>query len=622
MPDAGAATATGSAAPADAAPGCSGGSLRADGWRSTHIQRVLLLSVGFWLCFAAYGCAQMLQSSVNGAGDVGLACLAAVYVALAVSSLATPLLLSLDARVVTAALPLCAAVYALMVGANIAPAAGPLLASCTAVGLAAAPFWSAQGLYVQRSAAAYARARALPLTRANSYANSAFFSLLSSSGIASAAIATFFVLALDAAAVRDLFIFMTALGAAAALILACLPEPGDEASSAVFSLPCARRCGLTAAAAPAPAAAPPAALLVQPSDASSEWQTGVLVSVAEGEKSAPPLAAAAASDTAAAPAFAAAPSSAVVPTPLYMLRFIFSERRMRWSIPLIFEHGVMQGLFNGAVLGSLSRSDGIAAVCIVSVIFSVGALVANLAWHGPLQRPSHGRRWAFVWAYAAHAVFVACLLAWALAAPPPTDEAVPPAVGVGDPRILLAAAALAIVYAIGDTVFFSQIPATLQTFFPGGGDTPQHASCAMASIRLFSSAGNAASTVVSIVLGPQRFWLQYLLTLIGIAAAAASTWHLHKSVCSLDGDAVAGRVIERWRRARRASATTTAAAAPAAPADSKAAASKTEPPPPPPPVASEKAHCGDAGEPAAAPIEPLATPSSPPGLSSGQVSSF
>jgi hypothetical protein len=130
-----------------------GGPLAAPGLRSVHVQRVLLLAVGFWLCFAAYGCAQMLQSSVNGAGDVGLACLAAVYAALAASSLATPLLLSLDARALTAVLPLCAAVYALLVGANIPPAAGPLLASCTAVGLAAAPFWSAQGLYVQRSAA-------------------------------------------------------------------------------------------------------------------------------------------------------------------------------------------------------------------------------------------------------------------------------------------------------------------------------------------------------------------------------------------------------------------------------------------------------------------------------------
>ena len=244
--------------------------LAAAGLRSSHTKRVLLLAAGFWLVFASFGTAQLLQSSVNA--NVGLSCLALIYVPLALMSLVAPQLLSASAGALTAALPACASLYALMVAANISPSPVPLLLSCAGVGLAAAVFWSAQSLYVQRCAVAYARAQGLPLTRAASYQNSVFFSVLASSGAVSSAVAAVFFLTLDAAAVPALFIFMTVLGVAGVVLLAFLPEPGDETTDAVFRAPCSACCAARRKAGALPeATAVVAAVAVSCAAAASHW---------------------------------------------------------------------------------------------------------------------------------------------------------------------------------------------------------------------------------------------------------------------------------------------------------------------------------------------------------------
>lgn len=569
-----------------------------------QVNRVRYLAVAIWILFNSYSCSQLLQSSVNE--TTGYACLAAVYGLFALSAIIAPTVLSRWLPITTA-IPLASSLYILMVYCNIDPVPAPLLVSCAGVGLGAAFLWSAQSLYVQRSAAVYARLTGMSVSAANSLLNARFYAIFASSGAVSAGMATIFMYGVDDG-VRTLFIYLTVLGSVGVLMMLLLVDAGDETTGALIRPPRCLPSGWFKGSATLPVAAPGAAQPIGPGVESpapaaavedvrtglsaaaaaeaaagqtSAWQrldssstspvaanasagqeqalrrrasSALAVSVTDAPGQEPGSADAvhawdimpASSSTnldakgrstrpdamnGAAPA---APVSPVVPSISFMLHFVATSRRLRWAAPLMLYVGLTSGLYSGAFLGALvAKNLGLPAVGVVGAVYSIASSVGTSAWSKLLVRPTFGRRWGFVVAFAGHAVFLCFATGWYVLFGPQAggdpSSASWPSYGVSMPLLLL----VTVVFGATDCLMWSQVPATLATMYPDG--TPE-APCAMASIRLFSAAGTAASVLLSVALKKHLGW-QFGLTGVACALAAAVTRRLHTHVCSLDGDA-------------------------------------------------------------------------------------
>jgi formate/nitrite transporter FocA (FNT family) len=120
-------------------------------------------------------------------------------------------------------------------------------------------------------------------------------------------------------------------------------------------------------------------------------------------------------------------------------------------------------------------------------------------------------------------VWLLCMAAWLAYAKvnPDMDSSISTAV------IVMSIAVIGFV----DSVWNGFIPATLQTYFPIGNETP----CAMAAIRICYSLGFSIQQVMSIMLGPTRLTEQALLLALFLSFSSGSLYYLHSRVCSLDG---------------------------------------------------------------------------------------
>lgn len=198
-----------------------------------QVNRVRYLGVAIWILFNSYNAAQLLQTSVNE--TTGYACLAAVYGLFAMASIIAPTVLSRWLPITTA-IPLASSLYIVMVYCNMDPIPAPLLVSCAGVGFGAAFLWSAQSLYVQRSAAVYARLTGMTVSAANSLLNSHFYAIFASSGAVSSGMAAIFMYGVKDG-VRTLFIYLTVLGSVGVLMMLLLVDAGDETTSALVRPP-------------------------------------------------------------------------------------------------------------------------------------------------------------------------------------------------------------------------------------------------------------------------------------------------------------------------------------------------------------------------------------------------
>ena len=534
---------------------------------ATYSGRVRFLALAFFLVFVAYSSAQLLQTALNGAR--GYACLFAVYAAFGLCSLYAPALVARFGPV--ALLPGSACGYAIMVAANLfrgASAEALLAPSCVFVGACAATLWSAQAVYLGQVALALSVSEKRELTLCTSELNAEFYSTFMSSGVVSGLFASAVMMSGVPDAVTMLFLLLTGVGVAGVAAFALLPEANDP-SARVIALPGTKHASAASLlAADAHAAAAAAA-------AAKWWEDDVeaAAEVSAAAKAAPPLAASAAGTTAEAakpgeakaaqlaqlrtPSSAAAdaPPAMVRPTLFYMLRFLATDRRMRFIVPIIFSTGFGAGYVNGAWMGSVvARRIGVQYVGLVGATYAaVSSLAAKLVWAPLAQRPSFGRRWSFAAALAAYVAWYSTMAVFLVATPDGAGATV-------EFSVLFAGSAW---HGFFDPVFSSFVPATLQTFFSGGRD----ALCAMSSVRVVYSAGFSMAQLLSVSLSSsgntrtaEQAGFMVSLTLF----AAASLLFLHVRVCSIDLQTETGE--EAGKSAEKEATLSSAVAASDAPA--------------------------------------------------------
>lgn len=229
-----------------------------------------------------------------------------------------------------------------------------------------------------------------------------------------------------------------------------------------------------------------------------------------------------------APAPAPAPPSPP-PTVLDMLHFLRTQRKLHLMAPAIIFSGAGQGFILGAwMAASVAHAPGLGPqyVGLAGAVYSFVCAGGILAWRKVATIPAYGRRAAFLTACTVQLVWLVAMAGWLSWA----------GVGVGGGRAPEAVTAAVtflsiLMYGTVDTVWNGFVPATLQTFYTKRNETP----CAMAAIRICYAVGFSAQQGVSIGLGPARLPEQALLLAALLAVASACLYHLHVTVCSLDG---------------------------------------------------------------------------------------
>eukprot|EP00117_Sycon_ciliatum_P008144 scpid49688/ scgid5120/ Protein unc-93 homolog A len=115
-----------------------------------HLINLIMVSTCFFFVFTAFMSLQNLQASLN---EHGKTCLAVLYGLLIVACFITPPLVQrLSPR---GTLILCIVVHCAYTAANYYPVEYVLLPACALIGLASAPMWTAQQIYVTTSAHMY-----------------------------------------------------------------------------------------------------------------------------------------------------------------------------------------------------------------------------------------------------------------------------------------------------------------------------------------------------------------------------------------------------------------------------------------------------------------------------------
>ncbi|XP_065194173.1 protein unc-93 homolog A-like [Sycon ciliatum] len=115
-----------------------------------HLVNLIMMSVCFFFVFTAYSALQNLQASLNTSGKT---CLAVLYGMLLVSCFITPPLVQRLSPRIT--MVICMSIHCAFTAANYYPSEYVLLPACGLLGLASAPLWTAQQIYVTTSAHMY-----------------------------------------------------------------------------------------------------------------------------------------------------------------------------------------------------------------------------------------------------------------------------------------------------------------------------------------------------------------------------------------------------------------------------------------------------------------------------------
>jgi len=445
-----------------------------------YVHRVRAVAVAFWLLFNAYSSAQLLQSSLNG--NAGYACLATLYGIFAVAAVFSPTIVARYGTQVL--LPLSAVPYVIMVGVNLSPSLASLIPSCAGVGGGAATLWSSQGMYVGANANAYAAATGTALTDATSLLNARFYAIFASAGGTSALLSAA-VLNFVPDGRRILFLLLGAVAATALVLFSSLVDPSTAAathSHGILQVP------------------PPVARCWQRRRA---WRPS---------EAPPPLPS---------PALPRPP----VLSPTFMLRFLATDRRTQHLAAALFMTGCGMGVFNGVWMAALvARGVGTGYVPLIGAVYSFASAAATTMWGRLTLRRGFGRRWAMVVATVLQTATMAASAVLAHAYLDADGDGTLPA-GLGIPALTI----MSIAWAIGDSVWFSQLPATLQTYFPTGPEAP----CAMATVRLFTAAGFGLTSAAGPFLR-HAVAAQCALQALALAAAGGVLWHMHTRVCSID----------------------------------------------------------------------------------------
>ena len=220
------------------------------------------------------------------------------------------------------------------------------------------------------------------------------------------------------------------------------------------------------------------------------------------------------------------------PSLKFMMKFLVTDYRMRFIIPLIITTGAGSGFISGAWYGGVvGRALGLEYVGFIGSIYSFTAAFATKGWGKLAQRKTFGRRWSFVSAIIAHLCWYFAFALWSYSNidnNTNTDKFIP---GTSQRDGAYAMLFIGVfIYATFDPVYNSFVPATLQAFFPSGPEAP----CAMASIRAMYSLGFAGQQAVSISLGQKYIAAQCVELFIMLSLAASALYYLHNHICSID----------------------------------------------------------------------------------------
>jgi hypothetical protein len=494
-------------------------------------RRTLALGAGFFFVFMAFSTSQLLASSLMP-GEGGLLCLFLIYGFFALANLSAPFILSraspdVDGVTLPLVLSLSAVCYALLTASYLVPGGeGMQLFACAAVGVGGGTLWCAQGTYIGIAAAAHARTAGCTRSQSMTRLNSLFHGVFMMSGGVSNFFASVLLLSMGGSSgtIALLFSLLTCCGAVGVGSLLLLAPP-TSAGSDVLRLPCCRCCGGggTAAAllapealpppdAPAPTAAVPAAA---PDVALALWAPPLPGSIPwpddEGDKVAfslprggsdkvafsPPRGGS--GEDGAAPATAPEPAPAPAaptapPSPLFMLRFILTERRVQLVAPMSFAVGAGQGFVLGVWMSSaVAGVAGAEWVGLVGASFSISSALTANAWGRCAARPAYGRRRAF-------AACLALLLAWYvvmaaawLAMGGDAQVGARPAGATAPPATVVGLVVAILVFSSTDPVTNGFTTATMQNYFP----SPPQLNCAVAAPRFFYAVGFSLQQILS-----------------------------------------------------------------------------------------------------------------------------
>jgi len=526
----------GAADPAAPPPAAAEGGAADPAAAAVFERRILALGVGFFFVFMSFSTSQLLASSLMP-GEGGLLCLLLIYGFFALANLSAPYLLSRaapggDGAALPAVLSLSAICYALMTASYLVPRGEALqLFACAAVGVGGGTLWCAQGAYVGIAAGAHARAAGCSRSQSMTRLNSLFHSPFMISGGVSNAFASVLMLSLGGSpgTIQLLFALLTCCGAAGVASLLLLAPPASAGGGVMR--PCGRRAAAAAAAADAAAAAeeeraaaaspPPAPPALEAACAAQAPGSLPWPEPGEGDRVALAPAAAAA-------AGAAAP--AAPPSPLFMLRFILTERRVWLFAPMNFAVGAGQGFVLGAWMATaVAGVAGTEWVGLVGASFSISSALAARAWGRAAGRPAFGRRWAFAGSLALLAGWYAAMgAAWLAAGGDAQAPRARPAGAPAPPAAVAGLVAAILLFSATDPVTNGFTTATMQNYFPA----PPQLNCAVAAPRFFYAVGFSLQQLVSLGLrratGRPCIAEQCAQMLLLVAAAALSVRALHR----------------------------------------------------------------------------------------------
>lgn len=436
----------------------------------------------FRLLFSAYSTTQFLQSSVNK--GTGYICLGSLYACFTMSLLVTPFFIaSLLPRVV---MPAAALVYLFVVAANIEVVTAVLLSSCALVGVAAAFLWGAQGLYLTQAAVAYARRADCSVSDASSILNGAFFGIFTSAGGASYLTASLVLLLLGPSYTSLLFSILLGIGVTGVLLLSCLVDADAPSSSHALGPPFFCRWCIVRSR-------------------RSVGEAAEATQRAEAE--------------ALAAALAALPSRGPPPSLMYMLHFLVTERDMLLLTPALLSFGATMGIYNGLWIGALA-GEGIGSqwVGFIGVLYSIVVATSTLGWGRMVK--ARGRALPLALCAVSYALFWAVSIGWAWRYDPGQPSGDRPSFDASLAFLLCGAVALA----LGDGVWYVQLPAILQARYSTG----PKAACVNSAIRLYTALGFAVQAGISAGVGPgQGVWQQLVGATAFFCFACATLTYAH-----------------------------------------------------------------------------------------------
>lgn len=531
-------------------------SLQSPPTKATIEWRVRCLAGAFFLVFFAFSTSQLMESTLHGSS--GYMCLSGLYGAFSISLLLSPYLISLCPENLLTTLLFSASVpYLLMTASNLLPRMeAVMLLACVGVGVGAGPLWGSQGVFIGRSTLAHCAATGEGKSTTSTKLNALFYSIWMGSGFVSNTMASVILLTSTdlEKGVYLLFTLLSIVGCVGCGALLLLQAPGAPGKS-LFTLPYFFQGGVAAVKGdPAllsthvVSASASDLLPIQTSPSQQEVARGVEASGGGKKKEAwipwPEVESGGSDDgvvcaTSATTASTAAPSNApppAPPTPLTMLRFMLTKREVWFIAPLAFSAGLGQGFLVGAwfrvVVGG---TVGASWVGLVGASFSLTSATAASIW-GPLaQRPTFGRRWAFV---IGHIVLLLWFLSnslvwWASGREGDSSStaAAPNPSNYGLVAVLFAATAC---FSSVDPIMQAFTSATMQCYFP---EAP-YLACAVAAPRFFYAIGFSSQQFLALALanslGRPAISEQCILQAALVCISGFSLRHLH-SIADIDG---------------------------------------------------------------------------------------